>query len=327
MVNEARFGFNRENQQSFPGDCNAIGQPSYSYLANFNTNSTPMAGVGLPANCGFPVITITGGGTTFSGTGCCSGFPKIQGPDKTIQFVDGFSYIRGRHSFKVGYEMRHVGYNGGTYSAARGNFTFNNTGATVTALENFLTGTLSTTTLPSELVGDPARTLTDWGFAAYAQDDWRVLDRVTLNLGLRYETVTPFSAANNLIANFSPTLGLVQVGDGLNQLWKRPNNFSPRLGFAWDIEGNAKWVLRGGGSIIYVLEGYQRIRIAASNGRFAGSERHSHRSAAERSAEPQWRQYHHGHGFVPSGVNWSIAGPVLPSGAIRCDSPSNARSE
>ncbi len=324
MVNEARFGFNRENQQSFPGDCNAIGQPSYSYLANFNTNSTPMAGVGLPANCGFPVITITGGGTTFSGTGCCSGFPKIQGPDKTFQFVDGFSYIRGRHSFKVGYEMRHVGYNGGTYSAARGNFTFNNTGTTATALENFLTGTLSTTTLPSELVGDPARSLTDWGFAAYAQDDWRVRDRVTLNLGLRYETVTPFTAANNLLANFSPTQGLVQIGDGLNQLFKRPNNFSPRVGFAWDIEGNAKWVLRGGGSIIYVLEGYNVFVSQQATGVSLGVNAVPTGALLNGAPNPNGGDITTGTVSFPSGVNWSIAGPVLPSGAIRCDSPANA---
>src|SRR5207253_7522881 len=54
IVNKLRGGFNRENQLSYPGDCNKIGQPDYSYLTNMNSNWAPMVGSGLPANCGFP---------------------------------------------------------------------------------------------------------------------------------------------------------------------------------------------------------------------------------------------------------------------------------
>jgi Carboxypeptidase regulatory-like domain/TonB dependent receptor len=325
-VNEARFGFNRENQQSYPGDCSSVGQPDYSYLANFNNNSTPMTGVGLPANCGFPVITISGGGTTFSSTGCCGTFPKIQGPDRTLQFIDGFSYIRGRHSFKLGYEMRHLTYNGGTYNGTRGSFTFNNTAGAggATALQNFLTGTLSSTTLPSELVGDPARSLTDWGYAAYAQDDWRLTDRLMLNLGLRYETVTPPTDANNLLANFDPNLGLVQIGSGISSLWKRPNDFSPRLGFAWDIQGNAKWVLRGGASLIYVLEGFNVFVSQQASGASLGVNAVPTGALLNGAPNPNGGNITTGSVQFSSGVNWSIAGPVLPSGTIRCDSPLNA---
>src|SRR5205085_7983652 len=57
IVNELRGGFNRENQLSYPGDC-VVSHPDYGYLANMNTNSS-LTGAGLPANCGFPVITIT----------------------------------------------------------------------------------------------------------------------------------------------------------------------------------------------------------------------------------------------------------------------------
>ncbi len=319
MVNEARLGFNRENQQSYPGDCSAVGQPSYSYLANFNSNSTPMTGVGLPANCGFPAITITG----FSTTGCCNTFPKIQGPDRTIQFIDGFSYIHGRHSFKYGFEMRHLTYNGGTYNGTRGAFTFSAAGG-LTALQNFLVGTPSTTTPPSELVGDPARTLTDWGYAAYAQDDWRLTDRLTLNLGLRYETVTPPMDAHNLLANFDPNLGLVQIGSGISSLWKRPNDFSPRLGFAWDITGNAKWVLRGGASLIYVLEGFNVFVSQQAAGASLGVNAVPTGALLNGAPNPNGGNITTGSVQFTSGVNWTIAGPVLPSGAIRCDSPLNA---
>src|SRR5215472_17334399 len=125
IVNELRGGFNRENQLSYPGDC-VVGHPDYGYLANMNSNPV-RTGAGLPANCGFPVITITG----FSTTGCCSTFPKIQGPDWTQQVIDNLSYIRGRHTLKFGVEQRHLTYNGGTYNGTRGVFSFTN-------LTNFL---------------------------------------------------------------------------------------------------------------------------------------------------------------------------------------------
>ena len=66
-----------------------------------NSNAV-LTGAGLPANCGFPVITITG----FSTTGCCSTFPKIQGPDWTQQIIDNLSWTRGKHALKFGGEWR-----------------------------------------------------------------------------------------------------------------------------------------------------------------------------------------------------------------------------
>ncbi len=313
VVNEARGGFNRYNQLSYPGDCTNIPHPDYSYLANFNSDSLPMAGSGLPSNCGFPTISL---GSPFASLGCCSSFPKIQGPDWTAQFLDSVSYIRGRHSFKVGYEMRHLTYNGGTYGGSKGSFSFN-------GITPFLTGTFNSTQ-PSELVGQPARHITEWGYAAFAQDDWRITDRVILNLGLRYETVTPFTDANNQIASFDPNsaTGLVQASGGL---FKRGNNFAPRVGFAWDVQGNAKWVLRGGGSIIYVIEGYnafvsqqsiEGISVLGVNfdptGALLGG------VAGPGNITTGQVQ------FPSSGVgspNWSIAGPVFPAGTLRCDSP------
>lgn len=258
IVNELRGGFNRENQQSFPGDCNNIGQPSYSYLANMGTNSTPMAGVGLPANCGFPVLNITGGGVTFSGTGCCGTFPKIQGPDKTIQVMDNLSYIHGRHYFKFGEENRRMDYQGGTYGSARGSFTFNNSGA-LTALQEFLLGQISSSPNSAvELLGNPARDIHTWAVAAFAQDDWRITDRLTLNLGLRYEMVTPLTEAHGQLAEFNPSLNppFAQQGMQVHNLWPIANDFSPRVGLAWDIRGDSKWVVRASGNIMYVLEGF-----------------------------------------------------------------------
>ena len=311
IVNELRGGFNRENQLSYPGDCGATGHPDYSYLANMNSNSS-LTGAGLPANCGFPVITITG----FSATGCCSTFPKIQGPDWTQQVVDNLSYIRGRHSFKFGAEGRRLSYTGGTYSGARGSFTFTN-------LTTFLTGTVNTASPPTLLVGQPARSLTEWAWAGFVQDDWRITNTFTVNYGLRYETVTPIKDANNQLANFNPSAptGLEQVGQGLNSLWRRTNDWSPRLGFAWDIGGKGKWVVRGGSSIIYVLEGFnvfvsqQGVSAIGVNAIPTGALLGGVQGPGNiTTASVQFT----------SGVNWSIAGPVFPTtSTVRCDSPLN----
>ncbi|HYO84017.1 MAG TPA: TonB-dependent receptor, partial [Bryobacteraceae bacterium] len=80
----------------------------------------------------------------------------------------------------------------------------------------------------------------------YVQDDWKVNDRLTLNLGLRYDVMTPVRDADNRLANFNPaTNALVQATDEDQSLQRQPwNNFSPRLGAAYKLTSNT--VLRGG---------------------------------------------------------------------------------
>ena len=310
VVNELRGGFNRENQLSYPGDC-VVGHPDYSYLAGMNSNSS-LTGAGLPANCGFPAITIN----PFSVTGCCSTFPKIQGPDWTEQLIDNVSYIRGRHSFKFGAEERHLSYNGGTYSGTRGSFNF-------TSLTNFLTGTFNPNTPPTVLEGQPARSIHEWATAVFAQDDWRITNQFTVNVGLRYETVTPIAESNNLLANFDPNsaTGLVQLGKGVNSLWRRTNDFSPRLGFAWDIGGRQKWVVRGGASIIYVMEGFN---VFVSQQGVPALGVNAIPTGALLNGTPGPGNINTASVQFTSGLNWSVAGPVFPSaGQIRCDSPLN----
>ena len=105
-------------------------------------------------------------------------------------------------------------------------------------------------------------------FGGYAQDTWRVRPRLTLSYGLRYEYYLPQSDVHNNILGFFPgqqstrfpdaPSGILYPGDpgSPNKALVYPdyNNFAPRFGFAWDMFGNAKLVMRGGFGIFYDIE-------------------------------------------------------------------------
>ena len=241
-VNEARFGYNRLYQPTFTNDHNT---PATAYGLN--------TGVTNPLYDGLPRINI-----------CCfyifpnelGGFnwPKVQGPDTRIQFVDHISYIRGKHALKFGGELHRDGFSGGAYGGARGRVKFGLGGQTlgqpaVGGIEDFFGGFSSHASL---LVGDPTRHIHNWGVAGFMQDDWRATRNLTVNLGLRYEVNTVIKEEHNLLGNFSPTVGLEQVGMQIKGPYNGDHrDFAPRVGFAWDAMGNGRTVLRGGFGLMY----------------------------------------------------------------------------
>jgi len=241
-VNEARFGYNRLYQPTFTADHNQLAS-SYG-LDTGVTN--PLYG-GLPRINVFPFYIFPQELGGFN-------WPKVQGPDTRIQFVDHMSYLRGKHAFKFGGELHRDAFSGGAYGGARGRIKFVGgaavgTGIGSSGLEDFFAGL---PTSGSQLVGDPTRHIHNWGYAAFVQDDWRITRTLTLNLGLRYELSTVIKEEHNLLGNFDPTVGLEQVGQQISSPYNGDHtDFAPRLGFAWDVTGKGTTVLRGGGGLMY----------------------------------------------------------------------------
>jgi len=245
-VNEARFGYNRLYQPTFTNDHSANIQNLYG----LNTGVTnPLYG-GLPRINVFPdyIFPQELGGFNW---------PKVQGPDTRFQFIDHISYVVGKHAIKFGGELHRDAFSGGAYGGSRGRIKFIGGAAYApsnqeqsSGLEDFFAGLPTNGTL---LVGDPTRHIHNWGIAGFVQDDFRVTRNLTLNLGLRYEVNTVIKEDHNLLGNFDISKGLIQVGvNGVSGPYNPDRkDFAPRLGFAWDIFGNGRTVLRGGGGLMY----------------------------------------------------------------------------
>ncbi len=195
-------------------------------------------------------------------TGYFTGQTSIAGPDAGSDyygFRDTLSQVRGRHSLKIGAEVAYESIVHDTLLDNYGVFTFNGT-KTGNAYADFLLG------LPSAMTQDAPVRKTDkgWYFGLFAQDDFRIHPRVTLNLGLRYDVQFPFTDPEDRKLAYvpgqrsqvSPTSpeGLLFPGDpgiprGIASTdW---NNIAPRIGVAWDPFGDGKTAVRAAFGMFY----------------------------------------------------------------------------
>jgi len=195
-------------------------------------------------------------------SGYFTGQVSIAGPDAGSDYFgvkDTLSIARGNHSFKFGTEVSYEKIVHDTLLDNYGVFAFNGT-KTGNAYADFLLG------LPSTMTQDAPIRKTDngWFLSLFAQDDFRVHPRVTLNLGLRYDLQFPFTDPENRKLAYvpgqksqvSPTApeGLLFPGDlGLSRGIVKTdyNNIAPRIGVAWDPKGDGRMSVRGAFGVFY----------------------------------------------------------------------------
>jgi hypothetical protein len=172
----------------------------------------------------------------------------------TYQFQNNLTYLRGRHAFKVGADVRRQYVKSFFFPTIRGRLVY----ASLTDLVNDVAGTATINKpLPG---GEEVNYYRWWDQYYYAQDEWRARDNLTLSLGLRYEL-----AGNNIQSLIDLNDRILQANGNNDAFSLRPvpstdkNNFQPRVGFNWSprAEGGMLGMLTGGDRLV-VRGGYAR---------------------------------------------------------------------
>ncbi len=252
LVNEFKLGYNR----------------AIHYVLPINPGGNPVQELGLrnlagstdPINFGVPTVTITG----FSNPGNGA---ITQGSIENIYTVaDTLSRVFASHTLKFGVELQHRRYFHITEVPPRGVFSFNGQ-YTRNAIADYLLG------IPNQAIGAAGSSRSNYRsnfVGLFVQDDWRVNQRLTLNLGLRYEYGAPWKEQLNQEGYFDPVTGLItyhkipaNIPPALNGLHNpreglvpagiiQPdrNNIAPRIGLAWRPFGE-KTVIRTGFGVFY----------------------------------------------------------------------------
>ncbi|HXP47843.1 MAG TPA: TonB-dependent receptor [Terriglobales bacterium] len=264
LTNNLRFDFNRNRIHT---------QNLYALTTN-----DPAAAI---ISNGFPPISAFDFGIpslSFSDFSSLNDINPLLERDQTFTISDTMIWSHGKHTWRWGGDFRRIQKNTETASNPRGSFTFTgiNTG---NDFADFLLGLPQLSTLQSAQVGNNNYHFRANSWDLFAQDEYRVRGNLTLNLGLRYEYVSPYSEINNLIANLTVAPGLTAVvpvlpagsspqlcavypcvvGAGLPSTLVRPDRdgFAPRVGIAW--KPFAKTVVRTGYGINYNTGAYSAI--------------------------------------------------------------------
>lgn len=256
LVNELRVGFARDNSQ-------AEQDP-------FGLNHTADYVPGVPVNPvydgGVPMITFANLNTFI---GSPNFLPKHQ-VTQQYQFTDTVSYTTGPHQLKFGVDVRAPLRNlFQDIPATRGALNFDRiftcqrnasnqcVAGTGYSYADFLIGTVQGAQLTNLFQVDQRLRM----LSGFAQDDYKVTPKLTMNLGLRYDFATPVWDAKNRLANFNPANGgslvFAKSGSIYDQALVNPNyhNFAPRVGIAYQV--TPQTVMRAGYGIFYLA--FERI--------------------------------------------------------------------
>ncbi len=291
-TNVARVGLNYlHTTRNIPESNNLTGAGGNGLPADFGILDIPQ----VKENGGLPAFSI-GGLQTLGG----NSFLPSDEVSSTIQVTDDFTKIYGKHTFKAGFEQQHVKFSTLQPPWSRGQFDFNgaytqvpNVGDNTVGRAQFLLAPATSAVGGPDFVGGPNEvrasniSLSDngknyWGM--YAQDDWKVSSKLTLNLGLRWDlfglvydhygkqaNFVPFgpptgspmyiipTSQNANASDFSASFNSLMALDGITPVItdkygkglgnSQKTNFAPRFGFAYQV--TPKFVARGGFGIFY----------------------------------------------------------------------------
>lgn len=283
-----RFGFNKsditgqqvesQNQSLGQNDLSRTGVTfieDTSFTTTLNTTISPTLLNDLRFNYGKrdtifrsqngEAVAYNISGTAFIGREL---FSPVDRTENRVQIFDALTWVHGNHTMKFGgdfnwiriprahFELNFAGlFNFGDFAASNLNSAFAGLPA-FTPVQSYGLG------LPSLYIqgfGNPDSRIKNQPIAFFAQDSWRVTPRLTFNYGIRYdveltETIAPVSFRDPLTGITLSGSDIMAAQDvmGVQQgIPRDTNNWAPRFGFAWDVAGNAKTVVRGSIGLYY----------------------------------------------------------------------------
>jgi outer membrane receptor protein involved in Fe transport len=238
MINEFKIGYNSASTEvnGVAPTVNGIDLSSLTLNISGNVANTGIAGQGASTGVAIP-------GGLLRQNSATNGRGAPYDP-YSLSLIDNVSWVAGRHTFKVGGEVRMIRMTtdrlGGT------TYTWSN-------LNDFLANRLQQTQYLSDLSeaspfnngATGLRHTQQEYFIAFAQDEWKASPRLTFNYGLRYDYYTPLTERDDLLVNFDTVNGAILASDR-SPFRTATNNIQPRVSLTYRPADNGHTVFRGG---------------------------------------------------------------------------------